>query len=106
MTPLLDTDDDPCPRCGGTVVEHLIDVRACCVYCGILYRLREPPPPDPGDFRFEAGRFAGLTLREALDAPNGRRYLDHLAKSDPALAARISALDAENPAETVVRTAE
>jgi hypothetical protein len=109
VTPLVDIDDSPCPRCDGTVADHLGGRSAACIYCGqrvTLCREPEPAPPAPGEHRLESGRFAGLTLAEALAEPNGRRYLEHQARSDAALAARISSLDGGLTTRHVVRSSE
>jgi hypothetical protein len=92
MTALIDTP--PCYRCEGTVAVHLDGRSAACVYCNARMTLaKEPPapPPPPEEHRFTAGRFAGLTLAEALEQPNGRRYLEHMAREDAALRARLEA---------------
>lgn len=114
MTALL--DHAPCTRCEGTVVDPLDDggLAACC-YCGLLVRLprlaaaaaaKARPASTPADgFRLQYGRFAGLTLQETADQPNGLRYLEALAKGNDKLRGMIEdflrpqdfALDARTP---------
>lgn len=107
MSTLIDTDDAPCTRCEGTVAVHMGGKAAACVYCNARSTLRrEPPapPPEPLEERFESGRFAGMTLAEALAHPNGRRYLDYMAQRDEALAQRLAGVDKETAPGHVVRT--
>lgn len=70
-----------------------------CAFCG--ERLRVPAPyrakpaaaqasPPAADFRFQYGRFAGLTLAETDAEPNGRRYLEVLRDTNEKLKDRIT----------------
>lgn len=70
-----------------------------CALCGGLDRIDAPAtserPPEPEAsaaeaFRFQHGRFAGLTLAEADAQPNGRRYLEWMLKNNKALAPRVA----------------
>ncbi len=97
MTELL--DHRPCKRCHGTVVEPIEEGLASCCYCGLLVRVPGArPAPPPGEWKLQAGRFAGMTLAEAAAQPNGRRYLEVLRDSDDKLRARIEAFLEETPA--------
>jgi hypothetical protein len=96
----------PCYRCGASSWEYHDmlyphnrrpeDVIGCC-FCGaqmrVASRARPQPPPQPtnsGDFRFQYGRFKGMTLSEADAAPNGRRYLEVLRDTNEKLRERIT----------------
>jgi len=84
---IVDIDDAPCPRCDGTAADHLGGRDVQCCYCGHLVTLKRPPvlpkvEARPEAWRFPSGRFAGLTLEEAAAAPNGVRYLEHMAEND------------------------
>lgn len=97
MTHIL--DHAPCKRCRGSVVEPVSDGLAACCYCGLLVRVRGAMvDPPAGDWKLPAGRFAGMTLAEAAEQPNGRRYLEVLRDSDDKLRARIEAFLEEMPA--------
>lgn len=64
-----------------------------CAFCGVL--LRVDPVPGPGqddpEFRFQFGRFKGLTFSQADAEPSGRRYLEHLRDTNEKLRSRIEA---------------
>lgn len=100
-------DSDPCPRCEAVAWECIgtsepprgwpQDILECA-FCGVLKRVRavrklagprQEPPRDEIEFRFESGRFVGMTLAEADAQPNGRRYLETLLKADERLRGRI-----------------
>lgn len=64
-----------------------------CVFCGVRDAV-EPSPvrrqaDSSGEFRFQYGRFAGMTLAEADSQPNGRRYLEHMRDTNEKLKSRI-----------------
>lgn len=97
----------PCSRCGATAWECIgefvpfkgrpQDVLECA-FCGnplrvdAPYRRPDPAPvaADRGEFRFQYGRFVGMTLAEADAEPNGRRYLEHLRDTNEKLRPRIT----------------
>jgi hypothetical protein len=68
-----------------------------CAFCGVRMRVdaavRSPvaaaPPADRGEFRFQFGRFKGMTLSEADAEPNGRRYLEVMMGRNDKLRPRI-----------------
>jgi len=66
-----------------------------CVFCGVLEKVKaapraaKPQPADRGEFRFQFGRFAGMTFAEADAEDNGRRYLEHLRDTNEKLRERI-----------------
>lgn len=96
-----------CPRCHGSAWEcigefsprggHVQDVLECA-YCGVRERVDAPrkraavaEPQTHGEFRFQYGRFKGLTFAEADAQPNGRRYLEVLRDTNEKLRDRIKA---------------
>jgi hypothetical protein len=68
-----------------------------CAFCGAMLRVDAvarpaAPRPQHGDgpeFKFQFGRFAGMTLAEADAEPNGRRYLEVMRDTSPKLRDRI-----------------
>lgn len=52
-----------------------------CVFCGAMDfadwipPLPEAVPSSSGSFRFKFGSFAGMTIAEVADQPNGEQYL-------------------------------
>lgn len=66
-----------------------------CVFCGVLMhvaaapRAAKPQPIDRSEFRFQFGRFKGMTLAEADAEPNGRRYLEVMMGRNEKLRPRI-----------------
>jgi hypothetical protein len=102
-TPLL------CYRCSASAWErvetreevrrghvHREDVIECC-FCGVLERVEaaaRPAAAEPqagrAEFRFQYGRFQGLTLAEADREENGRAYLEHLRDTNEKLRDRIA----------------
>jgi hypothetical protein len=93
---------DPCHRCHATAWElfgvfrpsrgPLEDVIECA-FCGLrsrvphveMPRCEAKPQAAANEFRFQSGRFSGMTLAEADAQPNGRRYLEVVSKSDSSL---------------------
>lgn len=78
------------------------DVIACC-FCGVLQRGEATAVPvaakqhaGTGEFRFQFGRFAGLTLAEADREENGRAYLMHMAATSEKLRGRIEEYLSQN----------
>jgi len=69
-----------------------------CAFCGVRERVPAAarpaavaePPAATGEFRFQFGRFKGLTLAEADAEPNGRRYLEVLRDTNDKLRERIT----------------
>lgn len=73
-----------------------------CAFCGCRVRVTPgtglpssaaktiavAPPGD--EFRFQFGRFAGLTLAEADSQPNGRKYLEVMRDTNEKLKERIA----------------
>lgn len=98
--------DQECSRCGGGAHEIMYEtqdglVMMWCCYCG----LREPiprraverhlshaaaPEQSHDKFRFRFGRFKGMTIAEADAQPNGRPYLEWMAKNNDSLKERIT----------------
>lgn len=65
-----------------------------CAFCGLRTRVAgtmaaKPPVSDAGEFRFQFGRFKGMTFAEADAEPNGRRYLEIMRDSNEKLRGRI-----------------
>ena len=100
---------EPCHRCSaiaweciGEFVprkgkpEDVLD----CAFCGLRTRVpvvARPKTPSPiGEFRFQFGRFKGMTFVEAAAEPNGLRYLEHLRDTNEKLRERISEYLTEN----------
>lgn len=97
----------PCDQCHATHWEWVgefvprkgkaEDVVAC-VFCGARLRVEAAAVPvaaprqtDTAEFRFQFGRFKGLTFAEADAEPNGRRYLEVMRDTSPKLRDRIEA---------------
>jgi hypothetical protein len=100
-TPLL------CYRCSASAWERIEnvgcnDVVQCC-FCGVLERVEAAAVPvaakqhtGTAEFRFQYGRFKGLTLADADREENGRAYLKHLQNTNDKLRDRIKEyLDAQ-----------
>lgn len=100
---------EPCHRCEATLWEEVgefvprkgpaEDVIACA-FCGLRVRVpavkRTPQRSHDGDeFRFQFGRFKGMTFAEADAEPNGRRYLEIMRDSNEKLRGRIEQYLAE-----------
>lgn len=95
--------DEPCHRCSATAWEWIevfeerngkIQDVVSCVFCGLRVRVKATPRPkkfDAVEFRFQFGRFKGLTFAEADAEPNGRRYLEVLRDTNEKLRDRIAA---------------
>lgn len=97
---------DPCYRCSaiaweviGEFVPHKGKPQDVieCAFCGVRLRVEAAarpatatPPADRAEFRFQYGRFKGLTFAEAEAEPNGRRYLEHLRDTNEKLKERIT----------------
>jgi hypothetical protein len=63
-----------------------------CAFCGLLELVDQPVGYSPqAEYRFETGRFAGLSVSEVASQPQGRDYLEVIRRSDPALKKRIDA---------------
>lgn len=102
MTEFYDYDE-PCHRCFATAWEWIevfeerngkIQDVVSCVFCGLRVRVKATPRPktcDVAEFRFQFGRFKGLTFAEADAEPNGRRYLEVLRDTNEKLRDRIAA---------------
>lgn len=69
-----------------------------CAFCGERIRVDAPfrrkprsqPLVEAEEFRFQYGRFQGLTLAEADAEPNGRRYLEVMRDRNEKLKERIT----------------
>lgn len=71
-----------------------------CSFCGVRERVPSPirpnreridAEPEPhGEFRFQYGRFKGMTMAEADSQPNGRRYLEVMRETNDKLRDRIT----------------
>jgi methylphosphotriester-DNA--protein-cysteine methyltransferase len=69
-----------------------------CVFCGLCTRVEAAAVPvaatrhiDTDEFRFQFGRFKGMTFAEAEAEPNGRRYLEVMRDTNEKLRDRIEA---------------
>jgi hypothetical protein len=89
-----------CYRCSASTWERVENVGredvVQCVFCGVLERVEAAAVPvrreastDTAEFRFQYGRFKGLTLAEADAEPNGRRYLEVMRDGNEKLRSRI-----------------
>lgn len=74
------------------------DVIECC-FCGALERVAAVAFPvsfaakqqaGTSEFRFQYGRFKGMTMAEADREENGRAYLEHLRNTNEKLRDRIN----------------
>lgn len=94
--------DHQCSRCGGEAHDVMDEPREgmvtlWCVYCGLREDVpkRTTKPSSRIDsthgeeFRFQFGRFKGMTLAEADSQPHGRPYLEWMAKNNDKLKQRI-----------------
>lgn len=68
-----------------------------CAFCGVRMRVDAVPRPEAAhqpsgtdEFRFQFGRFKGMTLAEADAEPNGRRYLEVMRDGNEKLRDRIA----------------
>ena len=91
----------PCYRCSASTWERIENVgrhdSVRCCFCGVLERVEaaaRPAAAEPqagrAEFRFQYGRFQGLTLAEADREENGRAYLEHLRDTNEKLRDRIA----------------
>ena len=100
---------DPCYRCEATAWEAIDtrmvrergrsvphDVVECC-FCGVMVLAEAAPRPvaaepqaNRPEFRFQFGRFEGMTFAEADGETNGRAYLEHLRDTNEKLRDRIA----------------
>jgi hypothetical protein len=76
---------------GRSVPNDLIE----CCFCGLMTWVAvttraAPPVKNHSEFRFQFGRFKGMTFAEADAEPNGRRYLEHLRGTNEKLRERIA----------------
>jgi len=97
----------PCHRCAAIAWEHIGDFTPRrgktedvldCAFCGLRTRVpavarpkAERPHTGGDEFRFQFGRFKGMTFAEADAEPNGRRYLEVLRDTNEKLSDRITA---------------
>lgn len=99
----------PCHRCAAIAWECIGDFTPRkgkpedvleCGFCRLRTRVpavARPQTPSPiSEFRFQFGRFKGLTFAEADAEPNGRRYLEVLRDTNEKLRDRITAYLAGN----------
>lgn len=62
-----------------------------CNYCGLgTWVFGGPLPPSEETDRMKTGRFAGMTIYEIDKQKNGRRYLEHIAKTKGELCEVVS----------------
>jgi hypothetical protein len=98
---------------GRSVPNDLIE----CCFCGLMTWVAVTtraalPVKNHIEFRFQFGRFRGLTFAEADAEKNGRRYLEHLRDTNEKLRDRIAeylagnALDSSAPEGEIVRLSE
>lgn len=90
---------EPCSRCEAVAWERLglfrtsrgkeQDVIACC-FCGYRLRVKAKPVAATGSgYVFESGRFAGLTVEQVAQEPNGMKYLEVVRKNDKRIGGEI-----------------
>ena len=92
----------PCHRCDATaweLVGEFVPHRGKpedvieCAFCGLRTRVAgttpQPQVSHADEFRFQFGRFKGMTFAEADAEPNGRRYLEIMRDSNEKLRSRI-----------------
>ena len=88
-------DKHKCQRCEASAHDVLESrdwwLTLECCFCGAKSRVRgrvETPAVPSGsvEFRFQTGRFTGMTLAEADRQNNGRKYLEFMAAKDERLA--------------------
>lgn len=99
--------DEPCHRCNATLWEPVgefvprrgpqEDVIGCA-FCGLRVRVpavvvaaAEHRRDDADEFRFQFGRFKGMTFSETDAEPNGRKYLEVIRDTNEKLRGRIEA---------------
>jgi len=92
---------EPCHRCHATAWDALDlgekEDHIVCVFCGLqtcVKAQRQHRPRHVGpwqDFRFQSGRFKGLSLEEVDAEKNGRRYLEVIRDSNESLREKIAA---------------
>ena len=96
----------PCHRCAAIAWECIGDFTPRkgtpedvleCAFCGLRTRVpavarpqAAKPHADHEAFRFQFGRFKGLTFAETDAEKNGRRYLEHLRDTNEKLRERIA----------------
>ena len=79
-----------CSQCYGTAHDLILEngkwsLLQCC-YCNIgEWTDQRKPETKREGFRLKFGRHAGKTLAEVLSEPNGRQYLEWLAKTNEKL---------------------
>jgi hypothetical protein len=102
MSDLYETDL-ACYRCSASSWEYLETIEGNkpedvvgCMFCGVRMRVKAAAVPvaasrqiDTAEFRFQYGRFKGMTLAEADAEPNGRRYLEVMRDRNDKLKPRI-----------------
>jgi hypothetical protein len=97
---------EPCDRCNARsweVIGEFVPRKGRpqdvveCAFCGVRLRVEQQgrsamsePLVDTGEFRFQHGRFKGLTFAEVDAEPNGRRYLEIMQGSNEKLRERIT----------------
>jgi methylphosphotriester-DNA--protein-cysteine methyltransferase len=98
---------EPCYRCNAAAWECIGEFTPRkgrpedvleCAFCGVRIRVdavpseaaAKPVASDGTEFRFQFGRFKGLTFAEADAEPNGRRYLEVLRDTNEKLKERIT----------------
>lgn len=99
----------PCYRCSASAWERIDtveevhrgrvfrqDVVECC-FCGVIERVEAATRPAAAEsqagrseFRFQYGRFKGLTIAEADREENGRECLEYLRDTNEKLRGRIA----------------
>ena len=90
-----------CYRCSASTWERVENVGredvVQCVFCGVLERVEAAAVPvaatrqtGTAEFRFQFGRFQGMTFAEADREENGRAYLEHLRDTNEKLRDRIA----------------
>lgn len=84
---------DNCEASAHGIVEYWRDVVALeCAFCGWVQWENAPPPKTgPEDFRFDHGRFTGMTFAQVLAVENGRMYLEWVQKNNKNLGERVKA---------------
>lgn len=97
---------EPCHRCLATAWEWIGEFQPrkgraedviACAFCGLCVRVEAASVPvaaqrltGTAEFRFQFGRFKGMTFAEADAEPNGRKYLEIMRDSNEKLRDRIA----------------
>tara|TARA_B100001741_G_C16547183_1_gene597393 strand:- start:2077 stop:2397 length:321 start_codon:yes stop_codon:yes gene_type:complete len=93
---------EACDGCGATDAWELLGVFEnskgklediiICAFCCHRKRIRSVNIKKKDDsFRFQFGRFSGMTIEEVDEQENGRKYLEYMRDNNEKLSGRIEA---------------